>query len=267
MPTLIIDSHANADHAARLLRLTEFALPMAARQTLNRAAFDVKQNTMPTQAGRTFYKREPNFLRANSRVDPAKGRSLDNMQSVVGFMNLKPVAVRKVDLAVRDLEEQEEGGAIGGRAFVPLKGARVSGAYGRKVKQMYRTSNLPAQLIDSEGPSAVGKNSRQKFILAARHAGKGGFVIGNIRNGKGARMLLRINSIVRASRTYTSRKTGRSFVRGNTVVNATAIYSVKSGNVAKVKPTHFMRIASLQSAAKMDGYFAVEAEKLIKRYI
>lgn len=265
--TLSIDSKALSDHSARLLRLTETAMPMAARNTINKAAFDVKQNTMPAQAGRTFVKREPNFLRANSRVGPARGTDLNNMQSTVGFMNLKPVAVRRKDLAVQDLEEQEEGGAIGGRAFVPLKGARVSGQYRRKVKQALRTSALPNQLIDSEGPSAVGINSRQKYIKAAMHAGKGGFVLGNIRNSKGARMLLRVNSIARVSRTYTSKKTGRSYTRGNTVVNATAIYSVKSGNVAKVKATHFMRKASNESAAKMEANYALEAQKMIRRYI
>lgn len=268
MPTTFsIDAVAIADHTARLLRLNDKAMPNAARNTINRAGVDVKQNTMPAQAGRTFTKREPNFLRANSRVEFAKGSDLGSLRTTVGFANIKPKPVRKVDKAVEDLEDQEEGGTIGGRSLVPLKGARTGGAYGRRVKSQFRTKNINGA-FDSASPNLHGaKNAKEAFMISIYYAQKGGFVIGNAKTAKGARMLLRVNSVQRMDRTYTSKKTGRVFKKGNLVAKTTALYSVKSGNVAKVKATHFMRRASLESAGKMNGWFVEEAEKQIRRYI
>ena len=265
--TLYIDARQISDHSARLLRLTDKALPMAARQTINRAAFDVKQNTMPAQANRNFVKREPNFLRANSRVEPARGVDLNTMQSIVGFANLKPKPVKKVDKAVEDLQDQEDGGTIGGRSLVPLKGARTGSSYNRRVKTQFRTKNING-VFDSASPNLHGaKNAKEAFVISAYYAQKGGFVIGNMKTRSGARVLSVVNSVNRMDRTYTSKKTGRIFKKGNLVVNTTALYSVKSGNVARVKATHFMRTASMASGEKMNGWFIEEAEKQIRRYI
>ena len=51
---LHVDSSAIAAHAARLERQSKSALPVVVRQTLNKAAYDVKQRTMPRETNKEF---------------------------------------------------------------------------------------------------------------------------------------------------------------------------------------------------------------------
>ena len=112
---------AISDHVSRLERINRSALPVAVRQTLNAAAFDVKQNTMPEEAD-IFIHRKPTFFKANSGVTPAKGLDVNTMEATVGF---KPKTGDRSH-SVEDLEEQEEGGVIPhSRAFVALKEGRT----------------------------------------------------------------------------------------------------------------------------------------------
>jgi hypothetical protein len=85
---------------------------------LNKAAFDVKQNTMLKSAEASFVKRQPNFFKANSRVEMASGWDLDKMQATVGF-NSSGLKGGSNNHAVEDLEQQERGGTIKSRSFIP----------------------------------------------------------------------------------------------------------------------------------------------------
>lgn len=239
---LNIDSSAIVQHVNRMEQISRSALPVAVRQTLNKAAYDVKQNTMPEEAKR-FASRKPTFFKANSKVDQAQGFDVNTMKSTVGFV---PKAGDRSH-SVEDLEQQEHGGQIGNRAFIALPAARTSRAWNRMVKRKLTLGQINSRIVDSM--DARGVNDKQKFIKSAIHAGKGGFVLGTDKK-KGNRFLMYINSVHRGG-------------DGDTKVNSTAIYAVKAGR--KVTPGSkyrgFMKAASVKSAHKMERDFIEIAEK------
>jgi|SRR5882762_383297 len=230
-----INTDAAVKFTNTLEKMHRSALPSAIRATLNSAAFDVKQNTMPQQARQDFTNRAPNFFRANSKVSKADGWDVNNMQSVVGFT---PGSGRAVDKAVGELEQQEYGGSIGGRGFIAMDAAR-GGAGAKPVRPGNRLSRIQ-NLIDSKKFPGTAK---AQFIAAAKKAGKGGFVLGNTARGT----VWRIDSI------------GRSGIK------KTAMYSFRKGRTVRVGATHFMQTASLESANKMDDIYAKEAARQIDR--
>lgn len=251
-----IDSSAIAGHAQTLRDLSKSAFPVVVRQTLNKAAFDVKMNTMPKEVKRVFEKRKPNFFKANSGVTQAQGFNMDTMRATVGF---KPKENDKSH-SVEDLEQQEHGGEIANRAFIAIKGARSGKSFGGMVKRdmsmEYINSRMSVRTKSSIADSLKNKarGNREKFIRTAIATGKGGFVLGTDRKG-GARKLLRINSVKR--------------IKGDTVVNSTPIYNVMGGREVKPgsKYRHFMEIASVLSQKKMENDFINLSEKKIKELI
>ncbi len=241
---LNINSDSVVAHTARLEKISKSAMPVVIRQTLNAAAYDVKMKTMPDSSS-VFVKREINFLKANSKVDPAKGFDVNRMAATVGFMNIKPKPVAHTDLAVQDLEEQENGGEIGGRAFIALKGARVSNSFSKRVKAVNRLKEIEGKMIDSA--DAEGNSRGQRFIKSAIFAGVGGYVMGNKKNSKGNKMVYRVNSIARNG--------------SNTMLKMTPLYALKAGRTVAPPATHFMRKASDRSADKMESFYIANANK------
>lgn len=239
---LNINSDALVKHTARLERIGKAAMPVAVRTSLNSTAFDVKTNTMPAMAKRTFEERKPTFFKANSKVETAKGLDIENMQATVGF---KPKT--GTDKSVDDLEQQEHGGNIGGRSFIPLAAARTGNSWNKNVRSNLRISDVKKKIVDVE--DAKGRSDKEKYIKSALHAGKGGFVLSTGRSG--VRSLMHIRSIVRKGK--------------STIVKSKAIFSVKAGRKVQPPATHFMERSSLQSAGKMEHFFIKEAEKQINK--
>lgn len=215
------------------------ALPVAVRGTLNRAAFDVKKNTMPAAAKTTFIERKPTFFKANSKVAPAVGFDVRNMKATVGF-----TPKGGTDQSVDDLEQQERGGSIGGRAFIPLAQARAGGSWRRNVKASARISDIKNKVVDSR--RASGRSSREEYIKSAVHAGKGGWLIGNRVKG-GNKYLFQVRSLKR--------------IDGRMMVKAVPMFAVKRRRKVNPKATHFMQQASTKSAGQMETYYAEEAKK------
>ncbi len=241
----------------KLEKIRRSALPNAVRGMLNSAAFDVKQRTMPEAASRTFEKRKPNFFKANSKVKMASGYAVNAMESIVGFTPGSSNSYN--NLAVQELEQQEHGGTIHNRTFVPLDTARTGGSHSQMVRPGSRLGSLKGtQFIDSH--KSMGINDAQQFLNAARYAGKGGFVIGY--RGKKAR-LYQIQSVERVK----GRKRGENTNR-NTKVKARALYSFDSGRSVKIKnATHFMERATMITASRLPYFFAQNAERQIKRFV
>lgn len=223
----------------KLEKLHKSAFPVAVRSTLNSAAFDVKQKTMPSQANVSFENRSKNFFKSNSRVEMAVGFDVKSMKSTVGFLSRGGT-----NKAVDELEQQESGGTIGGRSFIAVDSARIGKSHSKNVQKKNRISIMP-NVVDAR--KAKGKNPRQKFIKSLIHAGVGGLVLSE---HKGKEMLWRVNSLNRDSK-------GR--------FKLTAIYSFKKGRSVRVSATHFMEKSSLKSAQKLDDFFIIEAQKQIKR--
>ena len=239
--TININSSAVVKHTNRLEQMKKVDLPLAIRGTLNRAAFDVKQRTMPVSAAQ-FTSRKANFFRANSKVDMATGFNVNSMKSMVGFTTQK---AGYNHAAVRELEEQEYGGDIHHRDFVPVEGARVGENYSSEVKAKNRLETIGTDIKAKAVfvKNQKGSTRKQKFIRAAIKAGRGGYVIGGLRK----QMLYRIESV--------SKKSGRAIVKQK------ALYSFEEGRSVKIKGTGFMRNASLRSANKLEVFYAQEAAR------
>lgn len=239
--SLKIDTSAAVVFTNRLEKLRRSALPNAVRNTLNKVAFDVKQRTMPVSADKHFTKRKPNFFKANSKVFMAKGYDLNKMESVIGFT---PSKAQYNNEAVKELRQQEFSGTIGKRTFIPLNPSRSGGTLSGQVLPSRR---LKAIKNIVKAANSGGTSSRQKFVRAALVAKKGGYVIGNLGNGT----LYRIESIKR--------------IQGKTLIKKIPVYSYKKGRGVKIKATHFMREASMRSAAMIPKFYVNEAQRQINR--
>lgn len=245
MPTINIDTSAFVVLTNKLDKLQRSALPSAIRGTLNKAAFDVKQNTMAASASKHFIKRKPNFFKANSRVDMASGFDITSMRATVGF--IARGGNNYTNQAVKELEQQERGGDITHRSYIPLDSARTGESHSGMVRPNSRLSSIKG-IINSA--NVVGSSNKEKFIKAALLAGKGGFVIGN--NPK--KILYEIRGITR--------------IKGRMLkIKTKPLYSFSQGRSVDISATHFMREATLKTVEKMPSFYANEAERQFKRFI
>ncbi len=265
---LNINTSAVVVFTNKLEKMKRSALPSAIRNTLSRTAMDVKKVTMPESSEKHFVNRNKTFFKANSRVEFAKGWDVKTMKAVVGFT---PHTAQHNNQAVRDLQQQEYGGDINDRAFIPLDDSR-SGGISTPVRPMNRLARIRNQVGDLKNIPDVrktkGRSAKEKFIKTALGAGSwrlGGGAIANwtaskriVENGfmiagmHGKRILYRINSLQR--------------IGNKTKVNTTPIYSLKTGRSVSIDDdTHFMREASLKSARKMETFYIEEANKQIAR--
>jgi len=226
----------------RLEKMHRSALPLAVRGTLNRAAFYTKQSSMPASAEKHFKKRKPNFFKANSRVKMATGYDVSRMQSIVGFISSN---LSHNHYAVTELEEQEFGGDISHRTFVPLDGARKGGNATpvRPGNRLAKIKNIVNMAKGTQGSDAA------KFTVAAQIAGRGGYVVG----GMGSQILYRIKNIIK---------------RGDkTIIRKTPLYSFEEGRSVGIEAQGFMLEATKRSASKMMSMYKLEARRQIRRLL
>lgn len=247
---LNINNDAVVKYTAKLEKMHRSALPVAIREALNNAAFDVKQRTMPKSSKKAFTNRQRNFFTANSRVDMARGFDVKTMKAVVGFTEGKLRGSN--NQAVKDLEDQEHGGGIGGRSLRATPSARVSSSEDRPVQMKYRLKDLK-NVVNAN--KIVARSKKQKFIKAAfiakKKFGKDAFVLGNIRKG-GRLTLSHIKKI-------------KSLGRTKIEIKRVPVYTYKKGEVWRVKPTGFMRRASMESGLKIEQHFIKQARKQFER--
>jgi len=223
---LDINTDAAVNFSDKLERMSRSALPNAVRNTLNSAAFDVKKVTMPLSAASEFTQRRKTFFKAKSRVGMAKGWDINQMNSKIGFIGGGD------NQAVRDLKEQEYGGQIKGRAFIPLEPARISNSITKNVRGKFKVKNI--RNVDKI-------NRKKNFYKVVNRVGKGGFVIYKS-------TMFFVKSIV------------------DSKVELTAVYSYKKGRSANIKSTGFMRKASNKSAKKLNRFYEENAKRQIKRF-
>lgn len=235
---LNINNDAVVKFTSTLESMHKSALPSAIRGTLNKAVFDVKSSTLQKSADVSFEKRQPNFFKANSKFNNASGFNVNTMKATVGMTEIGLKGGH--NHAVQDLEQQERGGVIQRKSFIPLPAARISGSQQKNVRANARLSAIK-KIIDAK--KQTGKSSRAKFVNAILEAGKGGFVLSGS-------TLWRVNS---------TQKSGRKFA------DKTAVYSFRRGRSVRVTGTSFMQTASLESANKMEGFYQAEAKRQIEK--
>lgn len=219
----------------KLEKLNRSAFPVAVRTALNSAAFDMKKNTILSSSKSEFINRKPSFFKANSKVITASGFDISTMKSAVGFTGK--------DQAIDDLEQQEHGGTIKSRSFIPMKTARTGNAENKLVRANARLSKI--KIVDTKNVS--GKNEKEKFIKSVIHAGVKGHVLSDF-NGNG--YVWRVNSIKRTD-------TG-SF-------KLTPLYSYKSGRNVKVDKTGFMEKATEMTKTKMEDFYIKAAKRQFEK--
>lgn len=240
-----VNTDAVVKYTVKLEQLRKSALPNAIRGTLNDAAFDVKQNTMPFQAKSKFINRSPNFFKATSRVEKATGFDVNTMKSSVGFIRTPPKGSN--NFATKDLEQQEHSGDIHGKSFIPLNTARQSGNYTSLVKPANRISKISNIVVASK---LSGGNKRQKFIRAIYKAGVGGYVLGGTVLGED--ILYRVDSL-------DPDQTIKRF-------KITPLYDYRKSRSVNVDETGFMNLASHESADKMERFYIAQANFWINKY-
>jgi hypothetical protein len=237
-----INSDAVVVFTNKLEKLPKYALPVAIRGTLNDTAFKMKMQTMPKKAKAIFEERQPNFFKANSRVEPAKGFDINSMASTVGFIS-SGLHNSATNYAVKDLEQQEEAGTIKGRSFKPLPRARIAGR--GNVRANARISQIlkAGRIVNADDSS--GSNKMQKYIKASIHAGVGGFVLGG-------KVLWKVTQIKRTA-------------QGQTVFKKEKLFSFKKDGTAVVKATGFMKKSAIEVQKEMEAFYRLQAEKQFKK--
>ncbi len=241
---LNINQDALVSFTNRLEKLHRSDLPIAIRNTLSRAAFETKKNSLPIAAKKAFTTRNKTFFQSKSRFERAQGFDIDKMKATVGMVDLRRSSN---DHAVRNLEEQEHGGKISGRSFIPTDKARVSKNSARNVAPRNRLSRISIRDVVRASRSK-GKNRHQRFvksaIFAKKRFGSRAYVLTRS-------MLFRIDSLRINNRTRRLR------------LKITPLYSFKRGRSVNVSATNFMRKASLVQGKRFGFFFKQEAEKRI----
>ena len=185
---LNINNRAIVAYTNTLEKMHRSALPNTIRNTLNNAIYDVKTNTMPKEAAKDFKKRSPNFFKSQSRFENAKGFNVSLMKGVVGFVSK---GLKGSDnYAVKDLEQQEEGGKIGGKSFIPLNQSRVGNSFNKNVRKEFRLTNI-TKIVNARNQKGISK--KQQFVRAIVKAGVGGYVMGS--TNKGDNFVWKVTSI------------------------------------------------------------------------
>lgn len=240
-----VNTDALVRYSHKLEEISKNLLPEVVRGTLNDAAFDVKTKTMPSEAG-VFTIRQKNFFKANSKFEKASGNDIKTMKSLVGFFSNNLHG--KDNYAVKDLQQQEHGGRISARAFIPLKSARVGGSQDKVVRPNARLESIK-RIVNSR--NAKGKSKSERFVNAVLKAGVGGYVLGD--NKAGENILWRVDAM-------------KSNVKNKKFEpRLTPLYDYQKDRGIKInRPTHFMEKASVRSARSMEHFFLLRANRKIK---
>lgn len=231
-----VNNGANILLTKQLKQMHRSNFPIAVRETLNSAAFDMKRSTLPSVVKRKFTQRRKTFFRARSKVFKAKGFDLNSMQSTVGFVGN--------DQAVDNLEQQEFGGKIGSRDFLTTNIARIGGSYESSVKTKNRI-NQARRYVDAR---KLPGNKKQQFGRALQKVDKGGFVLADFKN---TTFLWKFNKF---------RKGGNGVQR----YDLDLIYTFEQNRSVSVKETKFMREAGKMSGEKLDFYYRKQAQRRFK---
>jgi len=210
----------------KLEKMRKYDLPVVINQTLNDAAVDLKTVEMLEQAGKSFTNRKKGFFKAISAVKRSSGFDIRKQVSQVGF---RGKGHQKE--AVNNLEQQERGGNIDYRDFIPINTARTSNSYNKTVKKKNRLSQIKGL-----------KSLRPTTIRAAYKKKVGDYVI-----TKG-----------------TLFQVAERKKKGKFRVILKPLYDYEKGRKIKVKGTHFMEKASLKVSKKLDNMYIKNAKNRLK---
>lgn len=227
--------------ANKLERLNRSALPVAIRQTLNDAAFDVKTRSLQESANKNFIRRSPTFFKAFSGVNKAAGYNINSMQASVGMTDQGKASART---AVSHMDIQEQGGAI--KTGADYLAASRGGNNASKVR---RSNYFDKSKLISGNLTRPG-TAKSNFIAMAFMAKQ---LKKNISiNANSGRYLISVSNITKTR-------------DGAVKINSKLLMKDRSGKPAVINATHFSREAAASTLTKMTGFFIKEAQKQFER--
>tara|TARA_R110001632_G_scaffold139861_1_gene255705 strand:- start:401 stop:1099 length:699 start_codon:yes stop_codon:yes gene_type:complete len=202
-------------------------MPAAIRGTLNSLALDMKKRTILESSKQTFEQRRKTFFKAKSSVILTRSRNIKSMKSQVGFKGGNKIQ------AVADLEQQEHGGTIKGRHYVPADSARTGKNHKKNVRAVNRIGGGKLKF------TRIG--SKKTFHKQVRKVGKGGNIlyrnsVFNVRSIKGAKVKLNL------------------------------LYNYNKSGVVKVKKTKFMRRATHKTYKRTNTVFVRQVKRQLRQH-
>ncbi len=251
---IIIESKEIRLYAKKLARTGKYDLPVVARQTLTGAAVNAKKKNLPNQFKKDFTNRKKTFIKSNSKFTKAKGNNLNNMRAMVGIVGKSRNS--NAQQAVEDLKQQEHGGTISGRSFVPIDDSRSGKKNNKNVLNSFRINKMRKNMVKaSRNPK--GRSKEERFVLSALHAektfGRGkGFVLSE-KNASGKQFVYRINQVNK------SKSERKLFIK------QTPVYSYEKNRKVNVKQRKFLKKASEMQGKNLKRNFVKHAKKRFKR--
>lgn len=235
--------------STKLERIKKSTLPVTVRQTLNTLAFETKKQ-IPLFAKRDFVFRTPQFWKAYSSVSMASGFNINRMKSMAGMTD-RPKGGKQTQ-AGENMFQQQTGGVIGGRSFIPMDHARTSRKSSKAVKKENRLSSV-SNIVSSK--TSKGKNQKQRLIKTSiyvvKKSGKG--VVSHSENGN--------TTIYRVNR-------GKGAIKIKTregLIGLTPIYSYVSGRSIKVESKPFVRETAKSVRSNTFSIFEKHAKRQFQK--
>jgi hypothetical protein len=251
-----IDLSRFDDHARKLKNLHRSAFPTAVRNTLTYGAKNTKTKTLLETTKNAFVNRSPNFFKANSKYIEARGWNIDHMKAVVGMYNNK-LADKEDNYSVENLEQQEHGGTIKAKSFIPMRKARISNSSGKITKKKFRMNDVLDESKVFSTTKSTGKTDKSRYVRTAIYAfnknGSNAYILGNV--WKGNRTLSKIDSISYNIRTR------------RIEIKRTPLYTYRKNRKVTVAGKNFMKRAAFESSLDLNRVFKREAEKQFKKYL
>ena len=246
--TFNIETKGLIELTQKLESLHRSDLPVSVNQTLNWAAFDMKQNQI-IRSSKRFTNRKKAFFKANSSVDKAMGFDVSKMVARVGFANKKEGTKPQF---IQDLYRQEWGGRIKGRSFIPLTNARTSKQKNKPVakRNQLKVNKRTNRFKVIKAADSKGKTRADRFRAAAIYA-RG-------RYGNEAMVIYR-------GRVYRIDYARTNVKKRTLQIKATPIYSYKKSRSVNIRATHFVEKALTMTRRQMEQKFVELAKKRIDK--
>lgn len=245
-PIIVVNTQELEAFSDRIGGLSRTTFPKIAKETINKVALVMKKDTLLKSAADTFVSRDKNFIKQTSRVDFAKGTNINDLSATVGFLSQTS---KKTKQSVQNLMQQEHGGVIGGRKYIPVNSARTGKSNRKGVSKSNTLREIGIRNIVKQS-NARGANNKQKFVKSVIFAGAGGFVQGELSNG--VKMIWRVNSLNRTKR-------GK--------FKLTALYIVNDSKQIQVEKTDFSKKAAIKAVKFANDIFKKEVEERVNRQL
>lgn len=247
MAHLNVNNSAVIRYTEKLDRLSRSAFPVAVRQTLNDAAFDVKNRTLTKSADKNFTRRSPNFFKTFSKVEKATGFNVNSMRSVVG---MSANGKQSAKTAINNMEKQEQGGVIEDGSIY-LKDSRR----GSMNKGLVRKTNYYDRSKVVTGKSRVrrgGGSNRSKFVARAFRSlsDKKPMFFNSMRGN----YLMQVRKIRRDK-------------NGKLKITSSLLMKARKDKPARLKGTHFTKEAAMLTVRMIETFYVRNANKQFARVL